>query len=66
MSHNQSCGNCGAFVSEDEHNGECHRKAPHCQMAGMMQEQANDTIWPWVAADDWCFEWVPEAEAETK
>jgi hypothetical protein len=37
-SKDQSCGNCGAFVPEDENGGTCHRKAPHCQMEGMMQD----------------------------
>ena len=49
----QSCGNCGAFVPEDEdgsEGGTCHRKAPHCQMEGMMQDAAGyATCWPWVA-----------------
>jgi hypothetical protein len=62
-SKDQSCGNCGAFVPEDENGGTCHRKAPHCQMEGMMQDgEAYATCWPWVATDDYCYEWVPEGK----
>ena len=66
-SKDQSCGNCGAWVPEEDdgsgrpEGGTCHRKAPHCQMEGMMNESdAYATCWPWVAAEDWCAEWIAE------
>ena len=59
----QTCGNCGAFVSEDKDGGTCHRKAPHCQMDGMMTDSTDIiTVWPWVADEDWCYEWVSDKD----
>ncbi len=60
----QTCGNCAAFVAESKGGGTCHRKAPHCQMNGMMQDSDIMTLWPYVESDDWCYEWVPEETAE--
>ena len=61
----QECGNCGAYIPEegDEEStgGTCHRKAPHCQMEGMMGDPAGyATCWPYVDSADWCAEWITE------
>jgi hypothetical protein len=55
----ETCGNCRFWVASrnEEGEGTCHRHAPRCVMSGQMTEDGIDTVWPWVAAEDWCGEW---------
>jgi hypothetical protein len=61
----ETCGNCRFWVESDDEpqEGTCHRKAPHCQMEGMLQPYdpeegiPSTTIWPYVGKLEWCGEW---------